>query len=178
MQGNNKVLIAADEDGKRLVVLPQVIFEGKRSISWNDVEQYLLRYVGDIVRVAETEDLVYIGRDFADEYSHSKYTEKLRGGLAKTKANMVQGIHGMIEIAGNRRWNEDFEKRHGKKAENGWYRYDTRFAMPIMNEKGEIIRYNVYLAVLIVRYASNNKLYLYDIQNIKKETSIPSRTDL
>ena len=27
--------------------------------------------------------------------------------------------------------------------------------------------------VLIVRYASDGKLYLYDIQNIKKETSNP-----
>lgn len=174
MQEKNKVLISTDENGKLLVVLPQVIFEGKRSISWDDVETYLLRYVGDIVKIAETEDMVYIGRDFADEYSHSKYTEKLRGALAKAKANMVQGIHGIIEIAGNRRWNEDYERRHGKKAENGWYRYDTRFAMPVMNEKGEFVRYNVYRAVLIVRYAADNKLYLYDIQNIKKETSIPS----
>ena len=170
----SKVVITTDEKGKKLVVLPQIIFEGKRSISWDEVEAYLLQYVGDIVEVADTEDVVYIGRDFADEFSHSTYTERLRGALAKTKANMVQGIHGMIEIAENRRWSEDFENKHGRKAANGWYRYDSRFAMPVMNERGRIVRYNIYRAVLIVLYAADNKLYLYDVQNIKKETSNPS----
>ena len=39
--------------------------------------------------------------------------------------------------------------------------------------KGE---YNVFQAVLIVRYTSDEKLYLYDIQNVKKETRYPSWT--
>ena len=43
----------------------------------------------------------------------------------------------------------------------------------IMSETGEIVNYNIYQAVLIIRYSSNEKLYLYDIQNIKKETSNP-----
>ena len=36
-----------------------------------------------------------------------------------------------------------------------------------------IMNYNIYKAVLIVRHSANNKLYLYDIMNIKKETSNP-----
>ena len=47
-----------------------------------------------------------------------------------------------------------------------------------MNDAGEIIEYNVYQAVLIVRYSAAGKLYLYDIQNIKKETRYPSWTNL
>ena len=46
-----------------------------------------------------------------------------------------------------------------------------------VNEKGDILDYNVYQAVLIVRYAADKKLYLYDIQNIKKETRYPSWTE-
>ena len=42
--------------------------------------------------------------------------------------------------------------------------------MPVTNEQGEIVEYNVYQAVLIVRCSADEKLYLYDIQNIKKET--------
>ncbi len=42
------------------------------------------------------------------------------------------------------------------------------------NEQGEIVEYNVYQAVLIVRCSADEKLYLYDIQNIKKETRYPS----
>ena len=51
---------------------------------------------------------------------------------------------------------------------------DSRFALPVINEDGEIERYNVYQAVLIVRCASDEKLYLYDVQNIKKEACNPS----
>ena len=44
----------------------------------------------------------------------------------------------MIEIATEKRWKEDFENKHKKKAGNGWFRYSTRFALPVMNEKGDI----------------------------------------
>jgi len=50
------------------------------------------------------------------------------------------------------------------------------FALPVTAESGEIIDYNMFQALLIVRYASDGKLYLYDIQNIKKETRYPSWT--
>lgn len=173
MENEPKILVIQDENGEKLVLLPQVIFRGKRTISWEKVEQYLLRYVGQIVEIAETKDVIYIGKDFVDEFSSSIYTRGLRGALAKAKANMVQGIPRMIEIAVKKRWAEDYQNKHKKKAEKGWYRYNTRFALPITNEKGEILRYNIYQAVLIVRYAADNKLYLYDIQNIKKETSNP-----
>ena len=49
--------------------------------------------------------------------------------------------------------------------------------MPITNDDGEIIEYKIYQAVLIVRYSADGKLYLYDIQNIKKETRYPSWTN-
>lgn len=134
-----------DENGGKLVILPQIIFYGKRSIAWSDVEQYLLRYVGHYIEIAESKDLIYIGKDFVDEFTGSVYTRKLKGGLAKAKANLVQGICELIEIASEKRW----------------------------NEAGEIVNYNIFRAVLIVRYAADRKLYLYDIQNIKKETSNP-----
>ncbi|MBR1990074.1 MAG: hypothetical protein IJ987_06315, partial [Firmicutes bacterium] len=117
---------------------------------------------------------VYIGKDFADEFAGSKYTRNLKGILAKTKANMAQGIPEMVEIASQKRWSQDYEQKHGKKATNGWYRYNSRFALPVINEDGEIERYNVYQVVLIVRCASDEKLYLYDVQNIKKEACNPS----
>lgn len=174
----NNVLVAIDGNGDKVVIIPQIIFKGKRSISWKDVENYLIRYVGKIIEVSETEDLIYIDRLFVDEYTGSKYTNKLMGALPKVKANMSQGICEMIEIATGKRWKEDFEKKHGKKAGKGWFRYNTRFALPVTSENGEIIEYNTYQAVLIVRYSEDGKLYLYDIQNIKKETRYPSWTTL
>ena len=172
-----EVLITRDSVGEKLVVIPQVVFLGKRSISWKEVEQYLLRYVGKIVEVSETKDFIYIDKMFVDEYTGSEYTNKLVGTLPKVKANMSQGIPQMIEIATGKRWKEDFGKKHKKKAGKGWFRYNTRFAMPVTNDNGEIVEYKVYQAVLIVRYSADEKLYLYDIQNIKKETRYPSWTE-
>ena len=172
------VLITTDESGNQLVVLPQILFKGKKSISWKEVEKYLLRYVGQIFQVSETDDFIYIDKKFSDEYTGSEYTRKLKGALPKVKANMSQGIPEMIEIATDKRWQEDFKNKHGNQAGKGWYRYNTRFALPVMSETGEIVNYNIYQAVLIIRYSSNEKLYLYDIQNIKKETSYPSRTHM
>jgi hypothetical protein len=126
------------------------------------------------VKRAETGDVIHIGRDFADEFSNSEYTRKLKGALAKAKANMAQGILELIKIAGDKRWSQDFEQKHKGKAKNGWYRYNTRFALPIVGDGEKVAYYNIYQAVLIVRYAADEKLYLYDIQNIKKETSNPS----
>lgn len=174
LKSDEDILIQVDEKGEKIVVIPQTIFHGKRSISWEAVENYLRKYIGRIFEVAETKDIIFIGKDFTDEYAGSEYTRKLKGALPKIKANMSQGIPEMIEIATERRWNEDFAGKHGKKAEKGWYRYNTRFALPIVGDRGEIRDYNIYRAVLIVRMASDGKLYLYDVQNIKKETSYPS----
>lgn len=173
MDTDRNILIVRDDDGKELVVLPRIIFAGKKSVPWNEVERYLACYIGRIVEIAETKDIVYIGKDFSDEFSGSAYTRKLKGAIAKAKANLVQGIPEMVEISTKRRWAEDYENRHKKKAQKGWYRYNTRFAMPVTDDTGTIVRYNVYQAVVIVRYAADDRLYLYDIQNIKKETSNP-----
>ena len=53
----------------------------------------------------------------------------------------------------------------------GWYRYSSRFALPVFGEDGEITRYNVFNVIMIIRHARDGKKYLYDIINIKKETS-------
>ena len=163
------VLTVLDETGEKVVVLPHIIFRGRQAISWDEVEKYICRYVGSIFNIEETNDLIYIGNDFPDEFTGSTYTRKLLGGLAKAKANLVQGLPQIIEIATDKRWQMDFEDKHKKRASNGWYRYNTKFALPIMSDNGDIIRYNKYKAVLLVRYSSNGKLYLYDVQNIKKK---------
>lgn len=175
---SNRLLVVMDEEGNKIVVIPQILFKGKRSISWKEVEKYLIRYIGRIFEVSETDDLILIDKTFVDEYTGSEYTKKLVGALPKIKANMSQGIPEMIEIATGKRWKEDFDNKHKNRAGNGWFRYNTRFAMPVTNGDGEIIEYNIYQAVLIVRYSKNGKLYLYDVQNIKKETRYPSWTNM
>ena len=46
---------------------------------------------------------------------------------------------------------------------------DVRFALPVYNDKtGELERYNIFSAKMLVRHANNGKKYLYDFLTIKK----------
>lgn len=163
--------IIEDKDGKRVVVIEDVKFKGKRAVDWGDVEQYLKRYVGEFYTVADTKDVVYVGTDFPDEYAHSNYTNYLRGTNAKAKANAAQGLPELLEIASGKKFENNRKEKHNKDAKHGWYSYESRFAMPVYNDSGELERYNVFRVYLLVRHAKDQKLYLYDIMNIKKETS-------
>lgn len=79
----------------------------------------------------------------------------------------------MLEISYGKHFRENNAEKHKWDARNGWYRYNSRFALPIYNEHGEIERYNVFHASMIIRHANDGKMYLYDIIDIKKETSTP-----
>ena len=166
-----KVNVVEDLKGNKIVVIHDVIFQGKRSVEWEDVEQYLKRFVGEEYTIEETGDLIYIGADLPDEYTHSNYTMLLRGTNAKAKANAAQGLPELIEIAAEKAHKDNYKEKHNRDAKYGWYRFDTRFALPVFDETGEIERYNVFKARILVRHSSNGKKYLYDITEIKKETS-------
>ena len=165
------VSIIQDVDGNNIVVINDIIFKGKRSVNWSDVEKYLRQYVGDFYQIAESKDIVYIGTDLPDEYTGSNYTKHLKGAIAKAKANAAQAIPEMIEIATSGTYEDNRKNKHSRQARNGWYRYDTRFALPVYNGNGDIERYNIFCARLLIRHASSGKLYLYDVLEIKKETS-------
>ena len=170
-QNQRNISVIQDIDGNSIVVINDIIFRGKRSVEWSDVEKYLRQYVGDFYKIAETGEVVFIGTDLPDEYIGSNYTKHLKGTVAKAKANAAQGIPEMIEIATSKVGEENRKGKHSRHAKNGWYRYDTRFALPVYAENGDIERYNVFTARLLIRHASSGKKYLYDILEIKKETS-------
>jgi transcriptional regulator with XRE-family HTH domain len=168
---DRNVDIITDSNGKKLVRINDIRFKGKRSVDWDDVKEYLKEYVGEIYKVADGDDIIYIGTDLPDEYTGSRYTHKLKGTIAKAKANASQGIPELLEIAENKRHRENTDKRHIRNAKFGWYRYDSRFALPVYDESGEIERNNIFRATMLIRHAADGKLYLYDILDIKKETS-------
>ena len=69
-----KVNVVEDLDGNKIVFIHDVRFKGKRSIEWIDVETYLKEFVGESYVIEDTNDMIYIGADFPDEYAHSEYT--------------------------------------------------------------------------------------------------------
>lgn len=71
-------------------------FRGIKEDSDMKRNEYVRQYINDFFIVAEQGDCIHIGKDLPDEYVWSEYTKKLRGMLAKAKANAAQGIPEMI----------------------------------------------------------------------------------
>ena len=171
MQLDRNVNVITDLDGNKIVVVNDIIFKGKRNVNWKDVEEYLKQYVGEFYEIVDTKEIIYIGSDLPDEYANSNYTHRLKGASAKAKANAAQGLPEMIEIATGKQFEENRKEKHNKDAQYGWYRYESRFALPVFGENGEVERYNVFHVLMLMRHAKDDKIYLYDIMEIKKEMS-------
>ena len=165
--------IVTDPDNNKIVCINDIRFKGKRRINWNEVEEYLRQYIGEFYENADTKDVIYIGSDFPDEYTGSNDTARLMGALAKAKANASQGIPQLIQTAKNPRFKENLAVKHKVDAKYGWYRYTARFALPVYGEIGDLERYNVFRVEVLIRHAEDGNKYLYDLVNIKKETSTP-----
>lgn len=168
---DRKISVVEDLEGGKTVFIHDIKFKGKRMVDWKEVEEYLKEYVGEFYEIEDCNDIVYIGSDLPDEYTHSNYTKILKGANAKAKANAAQGLPDLLKIATNKVYEENRKDKHAKDAKYGWYSYDSRFALPVFTEDGEIERYNVFHVALLVRHAQDGKRYLYDIIKIKKETS-------
>lgn len=160
---------------KKWANVEKIIFVGKQHIPWNEVEAYLKKYVGETIVVEQYQDNIYIAYDFPEEYSESKDTKKLRGGLAKAKANAAQVIDQLIKNATKRRWRENLDPKHDKDASGGWYRYDAFFTIPVRGQDEDKERRNYYRGTVLARINPKG-LYLYDVVDIKKEASTPLKS--
>jgi len=56
---NRKVNVMEDLDGKKTVFIHDVIFKGKKTIDWNEVEKYLKRYVGEFYKIEDSNDIMF-----------------------------------------------------------------------------------------------------------------------
>lgn len=135
--------------------------------------ELLKEYIGECYEIAESSEKIYIGKEFPDEFANAKDARGLKGANAKAKANAAQAIKELIQIAENKSEFSDYGDRHGNRAKNGWYRYDVRFGLPVYEENGTLIRYNIFSARMLVRHDADGKMYLYDILRTKKEASNP-----
>ncbi|MDD3368504.1 MAG: hypothetical protein PHP50_06370 [Lachnospiraceae bacterium] len=175
-EGLENIKIITDSLGNKVVLLSEIIFTNKQSIDWDEVEKYLNKYVNQFVKITESNDIVYIGRHFPNEYSGSKYTRKTKGARTKAKANAVQGILEMLEIASEKSYRENHKEKHTEDAGKGWYYYKTRFALPIYKNETKTNSYNLYTACMVINCTARGKMFLYDVVDIKKEASNPLKT--
>ena len=113
------------------------------------------KYVGEIYTIVSTGDVVYIGSDLPKEYTGSKYTNSIKGTNAKAKANAATGIPELIEIAVGKHFRENNEDNHRRDGKNGWYRYDSKFALPVYDDNGKVERYNIFHTSVLIRHSND-----------------------
>ena len=167
------VSIIIDSEGEKVAIINDIRFKRSKRIDWNTVEDILKENIGKSVEIIDTNDMIYIGSDFPDEYAHSKDTKVLWGQNEYAKANASIAVKELIQTATNKVFSENYKDKHKNTAKYGWYRYDIKFAIPKYDNEGELAGYNIFKGRMVIRYASDNKLYIYDIIRIKKETSRP-----
>lgn len=72
----------------------------------------------------------------------------------------------------SRRWRGNVKPKHSRDAQNGWYRYETQFAVPVLNAKKAIDHYTVYGGTLLIRNDADGRSYLYDLLDVQKKKVI------
>lgn len=71
-------------------------------------------------------------------------------------------------------WQGNVKPKHSKDTQNGWYRYETQFAVPVLNAKKAINHYTVYGGTLLIRNDTDGRSYLYDLLDMQKKKVISS----
>ena len=115
---------------------------------------------------------VYVGKDLPGEYRSSEYTKSMLSKLRDVKMQAATNLDEMLLLAENGEWRENVKPKHAKDAQNGWYRYDAEFAVPILNAKKAVDHYTVYGGTLLIRNDADGKSYLYDLLDIEKKKVI------
>ena len=176
MSTRQDISIIKDRNGQPLVLIHNKKFRGSTREDWKTIEKHLMSYIGNCYEITASSEKIYINKDFPDEYANYQSRIALKGARKKAKAEAVQAIPEIIKIATPNLpfWQANQEDKHCEDAQNGWYRYITRFGLPVYNDKtAQVDHYNIYSAIMLVRHAADGNKYLYDFTSIKKETSSP-----
>ena len=158
-----------------MIRIEVIKFNSKNKFEWKQLEKEMLNFVGEEVVININRKNVIFDKKTVDEMSYSNYNYKLHGKMKLIKANVCMYYKELLKEATNERHQEDFGKKHRNLALKGFDRYDTLFEYPNRDINGNVINYSKYKATIIARCASDNKYYLYDIIDIKKEISDPHR---
>ncbi len=117
---------------------------------------------------------VYIGKDLPGEYRGSKYTQGMRANLRTVKMQAATNLDEMVLLASGGEWRKNVKEKHKVDAKNGWYRYKTEFAIPVLNAEKKLSHHVIYGGVLLIRNDADGKSYLYDLIDLEKKKVISS----
>jgi hypothetical protein len=80
----------------------------------------------------------------------------------------------MVLLASGGEWRKNVKEKHKVDAKNGWYRYKTEFAIPVLNAEKKLSHHVIYGGVLLIRNDADGKSYLYDLIDLEKKKVISS----
>lgn len=165
---DSRYSVATDAKGNKVVVIDENIFDAKVKGEKDHkfIAEFIATEVGNSYDILQAGVPVYIGEDLPGEFTQSKYTDwllKNRPGLLKAKNKTVNNLGELIEIAKYSSFEANIKAKHSSDAKYGFYKYSTRFAIKTTDGS-----YMGYTAELLIRRASDKKMYLYDIMDIKK----------
>ena len=109
----------------------------------------------------------------ADEYVRSTYTQWAKSNSKnafKAKMKAAGVLDDLISIASGRKW-ERTKHTENKDAPYGVYNYDSTFAFPVYDNKGDVKNVRSYDCRLVILNASDGKKYLYDVTGVKENTA-------
>lgn len=67
---DNKIIM--DPDGRKIVLVNEIRFKGKRKINWKEVKEYLTRYIGNCYEIESAAEKIYIGNEFQKNLQSQK----------------------------------------------------------------------------------------------------------
>ena len=107
-------------------------------------------------KIVVIHDIRFKGRQAIEWSDVEKYLKQYVG-----EAHIIESTNDMVYIG------VDLPEEYAhsnytntlKGSKYGRYSYVTRFALPVYGENGDIERYNVFRAILLVRHAEDKRLY-------------------
>ena len=169
--GEKLFSIKTDSNGEQVAVINTKTFSKNTKDLKASIAQLIKQHIGDYYTIIKNGSKIYIGNDFPGEYTYSKTAQNLRKSNMAIKGNIAHNMEDMIKIATNETWEANKKAKHAVDAKNGWYRYDSKVALPVLDGQKNIVSYQIYDVELLVRHDNNGKKYLYDVMNIKKSTA-------
>lgn len=77
--------IIKDHEGKKLVIINDIRFKGKKREEWDEIEKYLKEYIGNCYEILETSEKIYIGSDFRMNLHMVKIKQYLKAQILRQK---------------------------------------------------------------------------------------------
>lgn len=110
------------ETRNQVTSVEKIIFTGKQNIPWNEVEQYLKKYIGACFVVEKYKDEIWIAGDFPDENKDMKHRKNASEGWYRYDTYFSVPVKGSNDEMA--RENLYLATLVARKTEKGLYLYD------------------------------------------------------